>query len=338
MKDAPNLVDEKIRLEIQLLREQIDEKKNQTIEMLSTRINNWIKKWSISILTLVSVVGGIWGVIIPIKNYFEEQERKLKYSLNSQMVSLVNDLSENEEREQAIMMLQYYEMNAYDILIFKLESAGSDLTLVQAISSAINSIYQKGHEDEVLDNLLSRLQNRLDRTVNQVDVNDATLSILLNYVTVLKELETLKDDRKRIVDFSLGLKNQVPKIKSFWLLRDMLDELCSDIIILDIQDSRNSRELMRTADYVDEIYQLGFTTICSTILAQLNGAFDKCINNEALNETEFYLAMNYLDVLDEIETNESDSLKIMDLIAKCRNQLPDTTAMEPLKNKLAQFN
>ena len=128
------LIDKKLELEIELLKVQLDEKLNPTKPTRWTRINNWVKKWSITILTIASIIGGIWGVFYPIKTYYNEKSKELQFSLNQSMINLVNDLYDTNrvKKNSAIVLLSYYEENAIPILLYHLENSDQieeDLTL-----------------------------------------------------------------------------------------------------------------------------------------------------------------------------------------------------------------
>lgn len=205
------LVNRKLELEIETLEKQLEEEKKTSLELF----NEWIKRWSVTILTFTSIIGGVWGLIIPIKNYYDEQSRKLKYELNGQMVRFVDQLNNDSLQDQAIMMLQYYEMNAFDILAFRLERATNQnkLRLRPAIADAMNSIYLKGHH-EVIDQLLELTGRTLRKVKTRAEnINESKYRAFLSYVFVLNEIESNPKDSKKIQKEATLLLDEVPESK-----------------------------------------------------------------------------------------------------------------------------
>ena len=111
-----------------------------------------IKKWSGVILTIVSVIAAIWGVIVPINGFIEEKKTMLRYELNSQMIGLVEGLdSENPEvAERSILLLSYYERNSLPILFYKLEHVSyfDSERLVINLIQTISHIYESNNDSK----------------------------------------------------------------------------------------------------------------------------------------------------------------------------------------------
>ncbi|WP_421765503.1 hypothetical protein [Ekhidna sp.] len=224
MDPNQSLANKKLEVEIQLLEEQLSEKrKPKSISKLEI-INSWIKRWSVTILTLVSIIGGVWGLILPIKSYYDERSKALKYTLNSQMVQLVNGLKTEEEVEESIMMLQYYEMNSLDILLFKLERAGSDTLLRNNISVAVNNIYKKNHP-ECIEPLASNALRHLRKSYVNKTIVESPFRALMNYIYVINELECDGSDQKKLIKALNPLYEAVPQSESFNAARRKLEKI-----------------------------------------------------------------------------------------------------------------
>lgn len=199
------LEQKKKELEIQLLESQIKPKSkvDDTIEKL--------RKWVGLLLIMLSVPGTIWGIYLPIRSYWQAKEKEVKYSLSSPMVDLVTQLKSNKEgeRDEALVMLAYYEMNSYDILHFILENhQGDSPELIEGIADVLNRIYKRGHSS-VFDNLNSSLTLIVKNKLNGEDQVRNNKDILYRYAIVIKRLELNKkhSDKRRIV-FN-NLKSQV---------------------------------------------------------------------------------------------------------------------------------
>lgn len=356
MDTNQKLTEEKLELEIEILKVQLEEKLTPPRKSWLIKTNEWIKKWSITILTLASVIGGIWGVIIPIKSYYEEQEKKLKYDLNTQMIELVNDLSGNKrEREQAIMMLQYYEMNALDILIFRLENSSNEK---KAIAEAINNIYQiKGHQKEILRVLFKRTNYLYDKIVESGDIK---LGPVLALVFVLDELETTPKDQKAINDFTLNFMQRVVKEKNdpldryeFLLIRlsqmvlkrSTFDTLFKKLesadkeVLVDvlIEVICNDYKLKKHA-FVSrsELASTGKNKILEQLCFNMEAILKKSLSDKDLNGDKLKSLFNYVNLLDEVKAiaTPENQKQIKDFVVSFIKKVPKTESYNLLSKKL----
>ncbi len=111
-----------------------------------------IKKWSGVILTIVSVIAAIWGVIVPINGFIEEKKTMLRYELNSQMIGLVEGLDSDIDAvaDRSILLLSYYERNSLPILFYKLEHVSSfdSERLVINLIQTISHIYESSKDSK----------------------------------------------------------------------------------------------------------------------------------------------------------------------------------------------
>ena len=148
------------------------------------------------------------------------------------MVRFVDQLNDDAMQDQAIMMLQYYEMNAFDILAFRLERATkqNQFRLRPAIADAMNSIYLKGHH-EVVDQLLEFTGRSLRKVKTKSEnINEAKYRAFLSYVFVLNEIESTPKDSKKIRKEAELLLNDVPESKQdeFKPLAQALESLINE--------------------------------------------------------------------------------------------------------------
>ena len=111
-----------------------------------------VKKSSGIILSVVSVVAAIWGVIVPINGFIEEKKTMLRYQLNSQMIGLVEGLDSESDAvaDRSILLLSYYERNSLPILFYKLEHISpfeSDRLVINLIQT-ISHIYESNNDNK----------------------------------------------------------------------------------------------------------------------------------------------------------------------------------------------
>ena len=180
---------------------------------------NWadrIKKSSGIILTVVSVVAAIWGVIVPINGFIEEKKTMLRYELNSQMIGLVEGLDKSDaEADRSILLLSYYERNSLPILFYKLEHVSyfDSERLVINLIQTISHIYESNSENKkaTIEMLEERVADLLLKAkVNGNPPDHVLLYGLYNNFLLVENLPINRKDSQSFFNF-LGQTNTALK-------------------------------------------------------------------------------------------------------------------------------
>jgi hypothetical protein len=177
-------------------------------------ISETIKNWTAITLGIISVAAGIWGILGPVKEYIEERKNHLTYELNDNMITFVNDLRSDSTqlKEQALIMLMYYEKNALPILYYKLEKTrkSDDGIFVDQLVDAINGIYNKIRK-AIVNEIFVRCDNiyynlfKYDETFKKELLNKTLYNAITNYSYLLGKLDLTRQDKKLAKDFLLKL-------------------------------------------------------------------------------------------------------------------------------------
>ncbi len=181
-------------------------------------ISETIKNWTAIILGIISVAAALWGILGPVKEYIEERKNHLTYELNDNMIKFVNDLRSDSAqlKEQAWIMLMYYEKNALPILYYKLEKTkkSNDEIFVEQLVDAINGIYyknRKGIVDEIFvrcDNIYDNLF-KYDEGFQKELLNKTLYNAITNYTYLLGKLDLTKQDKRLAKDYLLKLEEAI---------------------------------------------------------------------------------------------------------------------------------
>lgn len=162
-----------------------------------------LKGWAPVILTFVSIAAGLFGILFPSIKYINQQNDQYQFEFNMEMVAFANNLNSDNimEREQAIMMLTYYEEDAVPILLHKLERINYKQKTI--ICSALKTIKNLSRKDKLLieEMLLKNAIDFYDRAYLNPDGEVVNrIHGMMNYVFALGEL-----GEKKNVEFNLFL-------------------------------------------------------------------------------------------------------------------------------------
>lgn len=129
--------------------------------------HNRIKRWMGSILSLISVIAAIIGIIIPLNNFLVESNNKLQYELNENMINLVDNLDSQSKLIQlrSMILLSYYEENSLKVLLFQLyQTSPEDKVMLYNIIDLIVEIFKVNNKEvrKQIDFQLDRLFERLN--------------------------------------------------------------------------------------------------------------------------------------------------------------------------------
>jgi len=221
----------KMQADIDLLKSQISKQQSEAkpslVSMLFDRTNKTIPV----LLAATSLLAAIWGLILPVKNYFNERQKQLRYELSREMLDLAHDLRNDSvltTRQDAVLLLSYYDLNSMPILLYQLEnfSNSAQRKMVEHVIKSISLIYMR-NEKEVTSEIINYFTSLFKQT-NTVDRWDAgKYNSLLNYGELVTKMSFRDRDRKRIAQMIQAMQSEIQadpdladKMKGFVRLLD----------------------------------------------------------------------------------------------------------------------
>lgn len=178
-KSIPVLEKEKLEIEIKLLKQNLEKEKK---EGLGTKnFGEIIRKNIALILAVISVLGGVFGIILPVNQYFEEKKKEMIPILNKEIISLVGKLNSNSEttRQEATVMLNYYGLDAIPVLLLRLERSMNETEVLRLIL-AIKNIHD--HNDPgVLDEILYSFKVEFEKNYTIANSSEISYHKINNY-------------------------------------------------------------------------------------------------------------------------------------------------------------
>jgi len=209
-KSIQDLEKEKMEIEIDLLRLNLE--KGKTEELRSIKPGEIIRKNISIFLAIISVVGGILGIVIPLNNFFKEKRQEQLPKLNKDIIELVKQLngpSASEiDQEDNIIMLTYYGLNAIPILLQKLNRSQNQpetSRLINAIKN-IHAEYPAGVVDKVYYSFKEHFNE--DNKKNNID---ETSEIYTRYVELLINLNLDNREKKGLINLIKYVESEIPK-------------------------------------------------------------------------------------------------------------------------------
>jgi len=195
-KSKQELENEILELRLKIMDKVLTEKTNPK--------SSKIKIWAPVILTFVSIAAGLFGILFPSIKYINQQNDQYEFTFNKEMVAFANELNSEDymKREQAIMMLTYYEEDAVPILLHKLERI--NYRQKNNICSALKTIKNLSRKDKLLIEkmLFKNAVDFYDRAYLHPDGEVVNrIHGMMNYVFALGELgEKEKEKYKLFLD------------------------------------------------------------------------------------------------------------------------------------------
>ncbi|MCV9386745.1 hypothetical protein [Reichenbachiella ulvae] len=200
---------EKLKVELELLEAQKPEKEPQAPKR---SIAVWAQNSSKVILTLVSVIGGIWGLVIPINELVQQRQQEMEFRLDGVVLKAMGQLSTGDESEknQAILTLNYYGKDAIPILLFSLEEEGrkgGDPEFVEILIQTIADIYYNLEESKLRERVLNRILKGFLQVssieLSKEDADDANIDAVTYYLLLIETLKLVDADEKLKVSEAL---------------------------------------------------------------------------------------------------------------------------------------
>ena len=192
------------------------------------------------LLAVISVAAGLFGVIIPVNDYFEAKKKEMIPTLNSEIIDLVDKLNDSVEREQekAIVMLSYYGLDAVPMLLYRLEMAGEgeNVRLIQAINNAYDE-NPKG----VMNAIMKAFAEEFEKNYRKNDIDEMGYYPKFdNYIKLLMKLEIGKNERQIIESQFREFEEKIPDAGSDdfkFIFTEDLNKICHQFKIDSIQEN-----------------------------------------------------------------------------------------------------
>ena len=223
MKSIQELEKEKLQEEINLLRARIiNEFPEDKTQSAWDQLSDFFRKWYSFILALFAVFGGFWGIFYPVKTYFNEQQKAVQYTINGDMITALEGLESEgpAAKENAIIILSYYDLNAIPILLNKyIESDYDDKNLQQDYIEAISLIYNR-KQNEVMDRIIIKIRKNYNLLEKNTDL--LRLYPLLHLHDLILNLDIVSPDEKKVIDFYKELVTRLKDNNTLMSMDDML--------------------------------------------------------------------------------------------------------------------
>ncbi|MCX6276724.1 MAG: hypothetical protein NT004_01340 [Bacteroidetes bacterium] len=206
MPENSDLQQKKLEAEIKLLEAQLKDKPKES------KIESLIKNWIGIVLTIISVCSAIGGLIVPSCNYIAEKKNELTYNLNTEMIGLVDKLSDTNsiKCENAAILLGYYERNATPVLLAHLESPKDEM-LYKRITSVLCAIYEKDPKETI--NLIDmEFERNMSIMTQNPDYSKQEQDAILNLLKLVKALRSSPSNASRIINYIKNFKYFTPNI------------------------------------------------------------------------------------------------------------------------------
>lgn len=195
-KSLEQLQKEKVQAEINILEARLakefpDEKPRGRLG----RLADFARKWSAFILGTVTLISAVFGVFVPLAEYLDERRNALKYDLNENMISFVDNMMSTDQDtvNRGVMMLSYYEINSIPILLHFLSKSESSENR-QKITENIHWIHFDNSRNNIVEMVLGRVQYNFEKLKSLNDMGDYSIDdpsqlAIQNYIELLKVLK-----------------------------------------------------------------------------------------------------------------------------------------------------
>jgi len=210
----------KMETEMELLKLKLQkEQKEAKPSRLSTFFDRF-HKWIALLVAIVSLGAGVWGLVIPAKNYFDERQKQVHYDLSKEMIGFANKLNDTSKavRQDAVMLLSYYDLNSMPILLFKLETLDNDSEedekLIANVIKSISLIYMRNHK-AVTDEIIHYFRNIYKQSNSKEKWNRTKYSSLKNFGELINKIEFRKDDSRKISEMITYMKDDMAEKDEF---------------------------------------------------------------------------------------------------------------------------
>ena len=221
-KSVPDLEKEKLEIEIELLKQNLEKEKKAS----KKHIYEGIRKYTTLSLAIASVIVAFITIIFPVKDYFEEKKKALIPKLNNEIIDLVDSLYSTKEKvqEKATVMLTYYGLDAVPVLLLKLEQTKNKSErdrLIQAIKNA----YHKSPEG-VMNEIYSAMWEEFEKYYIKYTPDEMHyIPKFYNYFKLLKDLDLSKGEKKDLKEQMEKFEEKIPGASSIKFRKKFLGDM-----------------------------------------------------------------------------------------------------------------
>lgn len=232
-QNIEDLEKQKLEIEIEILKQNLEKEKKSANS--KPNLGEIIRKNTVVILALISVLGGFIGIILPVNQYFEAKRKEMLPVLNNEIISLVDKLNDSSEivQEEATVMLTYYGLNAIPVLLLRLERSSIDAETRRLIQ-AINSIHEEGNPG-VLEEIFSSFMVEFKRNYQKTIMDEIPYFYrIYNYKELLINMDLSRKEKKELQTFMNKFEEEIPKAKNAEFIESLsldLNEVCNHFSI-----------------------------------------------------------------------------------------------------------
>jgi len=189
----------KMEAELEVLRNQLSKQKSEVKPSDLTRFFNNSNKSIAVLIALTTLLAGIWGLIVPVRNYFNLRQQQMHYNLSKDMIDLSYDLKYDSTRQEAVLLLSYYDLNAMPILLYQLEytSRFSSMSMVDDVIKSISLIYLR-NQKEVTSEIIYYFTNLFKQAKPLKTLDQRKYNGLLNFGDLINKITFQQRDKERL--------------------------------------------------------------------------------------------------------------------------------------------
>ena len=192
----------KMELEVQSIKNRLEKEKMEMKPSWISVIFNQSTKSISFIVAIVSMLAGVWGLVIPARQFFKDKQQEKQYELSATMVDLADQLKSEsaEEQRRAVLLLSYYDLNSMPILLYQLENFDNKIeaTMVDHVIKTISIIYMR-NQSQVTSEIIYYFSNLFKQTDTEGKWNPAKYNSLKNFGRLINNITFRDRDKARIL-------------------------------------------------------------------------------------------------------------------------------------------
>jgi hypothetical protein len=204
----------KMELELESLKIKLDKERKDLKPSWGSKFFNQTTKTVSLGVAFVSLLAGIWSLVIPARNYFNERQKQLHYNLSKEMIDLANNLRIDSAslQQESVLLLSYYDMNAMPILLYQLENFSNSIekTMVDHVIKTISLVYMRNQKG-VTNEIIYYFTNIFRQTDTERKWDERKYNSLLNYGELINKITFRDKDRRRILSMISQMQEDVAK-------------------------------------------------------------------------------------------------------------------------------
>ena len=208
MNNKGDLEKQKLQIEIEEIKLKIESERNKIESEKNKGFRENLRSWATAILAFLAVGSGIVTLWIQSETFLRQKEREQNFVLNKEMITLVDQLNENDIRKQenAAILLSFFKKDAIPILLMNLERSQNPKATIESLKLIKENREKK--PQEVLDPLIKSARKIF--SASEI-ADDKDLLAFSNFVEALGELG--KEKEKDVEELLNNLMRQVEEKK-----------------------------------------------------------------------------------------------------------------------------